>query len=316
MIRSMSSFVVLSSLLGATAVFPASAQTTPAVPAVPTDPAAPAALQAPAPAAAAPTLVIVTSPAASPKSDADKSAQAASKASYREAFFEAHLAALRAGLMLTPDQEKLWPPVEQSIRTMANIKVDARQAVNRVLDPQDDENETGRSDGASDPSLETDPFLAVKAASALLLERGKALQSLADASGPLYGSLSTDQKGRLPILVRSFAPNNIKLRQFLALLTLDTTLQKHDGMMRRTDKGEQPGSRGGLQGRPQDEQQTERHALQPEQRQDRYGRRQLDGGEMNEGPGKGQASGEPDARYGYGMMRPRADDETPYDSDE
>src|SRR5215210_3219485 len=34
----------------------------------------------------------------------------------REAFTDARIAALRVGLKLTPDQEKLWPVVEDAIR--------------------------------------------------------------------------------------------------------------------------------------------------------------------------------------------------------
>ena len=34
----------------------------------------------------------------------------------REAFTDARIAALRARLKLTPDQEKLWPAVEDAIR--------------------------------------------------------------------------------------------------------------------------------------------------------------------------------------------------------
>ncbi|MDB5651016.1 MAG: hypothetical protein JWL62_2536, partial [Hyphomicrobiales bacterium] len=33
----------------------------------------------------------------------------------RAAFFEARLAAIHAGLRLTADQEKLWPPVESAV---------------------------------------------------------------------------------------------------------------------------------------------------------------------------------------------------------
>ncbi len=36
-----------------------------------------------------------------------------------KAFTDARIAALKAGLELTPDQEKNWAPVEQAIRDMA-----------------------------------------------------------------------------------------------------------------------------------------------------------------------------------------------------
>ena len=40
----------------------------------------------------------------------------------RAAFFDAHLAGLHAGLTLTPEQEKLWPPVEAALRAGAKSR--------------------------------------------------------------------------------------------------------------------------------------------------------------------------------------------------
>ena len=218
--------------------------------------------------------------------------------------------------MLTSDQEKLWPPIEQSIRTMANIKIASRDAVKNVLEPQEG-SETDRVNGSSDPSLETDPFLAVKAASVLLLERGHALQSLADASGPLYGSLSSDQKGRLPILIRSFAPNNVKLRQFLALLTWDATVKKPESMLRRSDPSEQNEAGMGRRGWAQEDQPDGGIAMSRGEPQGRSGLHQpdLDGTEDEGEPG--QMSDRMQARHGYGMTQARPYGGTPSsDADE
>ena len=317
MIRRISpSLILFYGLLGTTTLTPASAQTTPATPATPANLAAPSAPQGSAAASAPPSILIVTGTPTKPQADMNKNAQEASKATDRAAFFEAHLAALHAGLTLTSDQEKLWPPVEQAIRTMANIKADTREAVKNVLEPQDDETEMGRSHGGSDPSLETDPFLAVKAASVLLLERGKALQSLADASGPLYGSLSSDQKGRLPVLVRSFAPGNIKLRRFLALLTWDATVQKQESMMKRSDQAEQPGPRGGQRGGSQDDQRDDGIATHRGGPQGLSGRHQADEDQAEEEAEPGQMSGRMEAPRGYGMMQARPYGDTPPDADD
>ena len=46
----------------------------------------------------------------------------------REAFAEARIAALHAGLRLNADQEKLWPPVEAAIRDMARLRREQREA--------------------------------------------------------------------------------------------------------------------------------------------------------------------------------------------
>src|ERR1700757_4076979 len=40
------------------------------------------------------------------------------------AFGEARLAALKAGLMLTPEQEKNWPAFEQAARDLAKARMD------------------------------------------------------------------------------------------------------------------------------------------------------------------------------------------------
>src|SRR5579872_359070 len=40
------------------------------------------------------------------------------------AFADARLAALHAGLELTPDQEKNWPAFEQAAREMAKLRLD------------------------------------------------------------------------------------------------------------------------------------------------------------------------------------------------
>ena len=47
-----------------------------------------------------------------------------------DAFAEARLAALRTGLRLSADQDKLWPPVEEAMRHAATLaaRADARVA--------------------------------------------------------------------------------------------------------------------------------------------------------------------------------------------
>src|SRR5262249_22647030 len=44
------------------------------------------------------------------------------------AMAEARLAALKAGLLLTPEQERLWPAFEQAARTLGRLRIDRRQA--------------------------------------------------------------------------------------------------------------------------------------------------------------------------------------------
>src|ERR1700684_4693542 len=46
----------------------------------------------------------------------------------RAAFADARIAAVHAGLKLTPDQEKLWPPVEAAARDFAKLRIDRANA--------------------------------------------------------------------------------------------------------------------------------------------------------------------------------------------
>ena len=243
-------------LLGATALYPAVAQT--AAPASP--PAAPeqGGQTTPPPSSNPKTspdaashgsssdgVVIVVTPEAKSSAKIDTADQtAAGKASDREAFFEAHLAALHAGLALTPDQEKLWPALEQSIRMFSTAKSDQGAGRKAVLDPESEEDTEAGSRNSDKADDGLDPFEAVKAAGTLLLERGKALQSLGDAAEPLYKTLTPEQKRRLPVLVRSFAPNNMRLRRFLMLMTWDAQAEKLE-RKEHPSESERSGSRAG-----------------------------------------------------------------------
>lgn len=102
----------------------------------------------------------------------------------RAAFTDARIAALHAGLKLTPDQEKLWPPVEAAIRDMARLREQRREALRDRLRFSDDA-----------PA-------ALRAMADAATARGEALRKLADASQPLYASLDQDQKRRAMILAR------------------------------------------------------------------------------------------------------------------
>src|SRR5258706_478668 len=46
----------------------------------------------------------------------------------RAAFTDARIAAVKAGLKLNPDQEKLWPPVETAVRDFAKLRIDRANA--------------------------------------------------------------------------------------------------------------------------------------------------------------------------------------------
>jgi hypothetical protein len=99
------------------------------------------------------------------------------------AFGEARLAALKAGLTLTPDQEKNWPAFEQAARELAKLRAD-RIAAARNAAPSEDPVERLRQRATS------------------LSETGAALKKLAEATDPLYKSLDESQKRRFAVLSR------------------------------------------------------------------------------------------------------------------
>lgn len=101
----------------------------------------------------------------------------------RAAYFDAHLAAVHAGLKLTPDQERLWPPVESAVRDMMKQMMELRDQRQSQAAPADPVERMARMGEAS-------------------TRRGQAMTRLAEAARPLYASLSDDQKRRLRTLMR------------------------------------------------------------------------------------------------------------------
>jgi hypothetical protein len=117
------------------------------------------------------------------------------------AMADARIAGVKAGLRLTPDQEKLWPPVEAAARDLAKLRVD-RVAARR-------EEMRGRRERRSDDTREQagprspdEMFDRFKRRADDMTTSAAALKKLSDAAEPLYKSLNDDQKRRLVMLVR------------------------------------------------------------------------------------------------------------------
>src|SRR5215813_6805151 len=94
----------------------------------------------------------------------------------RAALLDARIAAVHAGLKLTPDQEKLWPPVEAAVRDFAKMRIDRANARMKARDDADDQK-------AEDPVARLRERADSMAASAT------ALRKIADAADPLYKTL-------------------------------------------------------------------------------------------------------------------------------
>jgi len=109
------------------------------------------------------------------------------------ALTDARIAALKAGLKLTPDQEKNWPAVEAAVRDLAKARADRfaefrerREARRNGGYAQDRPDFVGRLRRGADA----------------MTTRAAGLKKFADAAEPLYKTLDEGQKRRFAMLVR------------------------------------------------------------------------------------------------------------------
>ncbi|HEY7385310.1 MAG TPA: Spy/CpxP family protein refolding chaperone [Beijerinckiaceae bacterium] len=102
-----------------------------------------------------------------------------------DAFTDARIAALRAGLKLTSEQEKLWPPLEEAIRALVRQRRDQARAW-RESPEQGEDDIPGRLREFAERQA----------------TRADALRKLADAVAPLHASFDEGQKRRFNVLAR------------------------------------------------------------------------------------------------------------------
>ena len=107
----------------------------------------------------------------------------------RAAFVDARIAAVHAGLKLTADQEKLWPPVEAAVRDFAKLRTDRANARMSALQnpPQDAQNEDN-------------PVVRLRDSAETMAASAEAMKKIADVADPLYKTLDEGQKRRLAVL--------------------------------------------------------------------------------------------------------------------
>ncbi len=94
------------------------------------------------------------------------------------AFADAHIAALKVGLKLMAEQEKLWPPVEDAMRNLTNLHLTHMQAMRQ-----------GRGMTADDP------VGLLRSTADRMSEGAGATRKLADAAAPLYATLDDARSG-------------------------------------------------------------------------------------------------------------------------
>jgi zinc resistance-associated protein len=115
----------------------------------------------------------------------------------RAAFLDARIAALKAGLELTPDQAKNWPMFEQALRDMAQLRAQLRAA---------------REARRENPTPTT-PFERMARRADNMAKKSAALKHIADAGAPLYQSLDEAQKERFKKLARMLRPHHHHMRE-------------------------------------------------------------------------------------------------------
>ena len=111
----------------------------------------------------------------------------------RAAFADARIAAVHAGLKLTADQEKLWPPVESAVRDLVKLRIDR---ANARMKAQDD---AQAGDGQQKP--DDNPVARLREHADNMAASAAAMKKIADAADPLYKTLDEGQKRRLAILI-------------------------------------------------------------------------------------------------------------------
>src|SRR6266481_8220455 len=118
----------------------------------------------------------------------------------RAAFVDARIAAVHAGLKLTADQEKLWPPVEAAVRDFAKLRMDRANA--RVNAPPNQSQDQQKQDQQKqdqqkqDQQKDDDPVAHLRERAETMAASAAAMKKIADAADPLYKTLDDAQKRR------------------------------------------------------------------------------------------------------------------------
>jgi LTXXQ motif family protein len=107
-----------------------------------------------------------------------------------QAITDARIAALKAGLELTPDQAKNWPPFEQAVHDLVQLHIQNIQA--------------RRAGEQQNPSS---PFDRLARRADNMSKASAALKKIADTGAPLYQSLDDAQKSRFVPLTRILRPH-------------------------------------------------------------------------------------------------------------
>jgi len=109
------------------------------------------------------------------------------------ALTDARVAIMKAALQLTPEQTKLWPPVENAIRARAEDRKARFAKVAETMGKRVDES-------SADIMANRDPIAFLQRRAEALAQRSVDLNKLAEAWQPLYKTLSPEQRQRMVAL--------------------------------------------------------------------------------------------------------------------
>jgi hypothetical protein len=110
----------------------------------------------------------------------------------RATIVDARIAAIKAGLRLTPAQEKDWDNLEKVARQVITARAERqKEAVKEAAAFRDKD----------------DVVSGMKLASKDLIARGEELQKVAEAAAPLFASMDAAQRHSFAVLLHSFAPS-------------------------------------------------------------------------------------------------------------
>ena len=169
-----------------------------------------------------------------------------------EAFLDAKLAGLKAGLKLTSDQDKLWPPFETAVRDAAKLHMDQMKSMmDRMQKMREMMQSMQKSEDMKDMKATgqaVSPIDRLEAMGQRMSERGAAITKVADAAKPLYASLDDSQKRRFALLGRALFmmghdhPGMDMMRGGMGMMGGGTMCEGGMGMMgRRPDRMERMG---------------------------------------------------------------------------
>ena len=140
-------------------------------------------------------LLLIASPIANAQSAQTSSSASPERlnATERNNLMDMRIDLTKAALQLTPDQEKLWPPVESAIRARAE---DRRARVAKIQET------VGRraDESRADVLRNRDPITFLQRRSEALAQRSADLDKLAEAWQPLYKTLTPEQRQRMAAL--------------------------------------------------------------------------------------------------------------------